>query len=592
MSLKQCAVFIAAFLILLFGLGASSIPTSAQAVQTIRVIPGETISAAFASALEYNRAGTPVRILIAPGIYREKGALSWRSVSNAAVTIEAEGEVVISGSDIWADGWQTSGEYLAHNWPYNFGLIPIPPEWTEAGVTMPDIVRRRELVAVDGVLLKQTLDCGAIPIGGFCVNENADILTLRLAVQPQKIEVGLRAALASFVGDNITIRGITWQHGIPRFYDSAVIIRASRNTIIEGNTFQANGGGALDTTETTSLISRGNLFTNNGATGWGGARNIGLLSENDTATANNWRGASGNPPFIGWSVAGVKHLYGRNVTYKGLTVIFNQAHGFWLDFDNQNVTILDLTSSDNANTGLFMEASIGPFVVQRARIERNAREGVYVANVATVGAGGDPPRAALTILDSVVKDNRKALFFGGEYPTRTVTDWQTGQRYNIPVAANVIMYGTQLIDSVAAIQHAQLGFADVFEPTYRGNENVIARPGSNQPILIGSVRWTLNQWQEATGEDADSVSIVPTGTATPTSTRTPTQTASRTPTPTATPSATFAPLPKSPTPSFTPTFTPTPTPTQTATVTPEPDFEWYFEIIIRGWKRKTPTPTP
>lgn len=134
--------------------------------------PFKTIGKALQIAQDNYRNGASVRIIIAPGTYRESLSLSGGSSGGSAgIILEAEkaGTAILSGSDIWAD-WQPdaadSKRYM-HAWPFQWGPCTAP----QGSPPLEEIVRRREIVFVNGNLLIQALSRNEMAEGSFFVDE-------------------------------------------------------------------------------------------------------------------------------------------------------------------------------------------------------------------------------------------------------------------------------------------------------------------------------------------------------------------------------------------------------------------------------------
>ena len=133
-----------------------------------QALPFKTIGRAAAAAVANNANQVGTKVLIGAGTYRESiYLLKTGRETDAPIVFEAAGEVIVSGSDVWT-GWQSvSGNNVwAHAWPYAWGLAPAPSGW-EPYVTLADIVRRREMVFVNGTALDQALSYSELQAGGF-----------------------------------------------------------------------------------------------------------------------------------------------------------------------------------------------------------------------------------------------------------------------------------------------------------------------------------------------------------------------------------------------------------------------------------------
>lgn len=496
-----------------------------------------TIQSALDAAKTPHATGQALRIQIAPGVYREN--LRWTSTSSAALTLDGAG-AVLTGSDraLWTS---LNSERYAIAWPYNWALSTVPKEWEEQ-VNVPLELRHREMVWVNDLPLLLSLACDTLALNRFCIDTINQRIVFRVSSEPQSVEVAMRETCLIFQGDNLIVRGLTVEHCAADLDKSGAIITGA-NIVLEKLTFRQNVSGGLNTSNTTNLSTRGLVFEDNGLTGWGGAYNVGMVSTGDTARRNNWRGFAYGA--TGWWIGAVKHLRETNVVYDGLTITDNLTHGLWMDFNHVGIVIRGLTSANNFNAGVYLEASPGAFTITDSRITNNALgtayASLYAANTTHV-----------TLKNVVVQSNRAALFIGGQSPCR-----QVGTAC-LPIAANWKIHNSTFNSPLASMQFAPPGIAD-FWTTYTADYNVWI--GRSNPFLVsGSRRLTLPQEQAESKQDQNSVDFVPTPTppVTITPSRTATLTLTRTPTP--------API--------VPTYTHTPS----ATENPTPGRHWVLRI--------------
>lgn len=542
-----------------------------EQIQTFSV-PGQyvTIQAALDAAKTPHSQGEAVRVEVQPGPYRE--SIRWQSVSNAALTIEAQ-NAVISGSD--AALWTSLGSGLySVKWDYNWALSTVPKDWT---ISVALELRHREMVWVDGKPLTLALSCADLKAGYFCIDIVNKRLQFHSTAEPQSVEIAMRETCAIIQGDNLTIRGLTVQHCASDLDKSGAII-TGRNITLEGMVFRQNVSGGLNTSNTTNLTTRNLLFADNGLTGWGGAYNTGLRSQDDSALRNNWRGYQHGE--TGWWIAGLKHLRSSNVVYTNLSLRDGLTHGGWWDFDHRDITFNNLQSTGNLNAGLYIEASPGAITVNGGRITGNARGAAYSGIFAT--------NSTNVILEGVYVESasRPALFIGGEQ-CRPVGGTC------LPVASGWQIRNSTFVSAHSAMQFAPGYGLDLHLKTVNADWNAYA--GRDKPILFPAPygRIPLSQYvamlataqplakQEQNSRDTiatltPSPSIVISATFTPTITRSRTPTASNTPTLIST---------KTPAP-IVPTATGTATPTPDATENPTPPGQhWVIRIegVLHIW---------
>lgn len=477
--------------------------------------------------------------------------------------LQSDGGAVLSGADLFA--WKDLGDNTySIAWPYNLGLWSIPANWP----AMSDVVRRREVLWINGVRLRQILTCSALTLEQYCVDEIADVILFRTARPIETVEAAVRSQLISVSNvSNVTIRGLTFTGTASNYDSSAVIFTNSSNILVEDSTFTEHNGGGLGIVSGQNITTRGNVYSNNGGTGYGASRIIGLSAENEIANGNNWRGGLGG--FVNWSAAGIKHLYLRNAVYSNITTNDNQTHGTWFDTDIQGASVVGLQSHRNLKYGLFLEALTGHVSVSASTLANN-QIGIFSGNTANV-----------SLNDITLTDNATGILIGGD-PTRPVKDFVTGANYSVPPAANWRLNRVNITGKGAAFRHGTGAF-DAYRTTLSADFNNLWKENSTTPYEVLSEKLSLEQWRVRTGQDANSTSLqiadipfTPTPTITPSPTLTLTQTATLTP-------------------SSTPTMQPTSN-AETATPTPEitqtPTDEWVllgiFRITIRVEQLATP----
>ena len=170
-----------------------------------QALPFKTIGRAAAAAVANNANQVGTKVLIGAGIYRESIDLPKNGhETEASIVFEAAGEVIVSGSDVWT-GWRKveGADVLAHAWPYTWGLAPVPAGW-EPHVKLKDIVRRSEMVFVNGAPLDQMLSHSELQAGRFFADEKAQKIYMRLPeglpVDNAAVEVAVRPKLFAASG--------------------------------------------------------------------------------------------------------------------------------------------------------------------------------------------------------------------------------------------------------------------------------------------------------------------------------------------------------------------------------------------------------
>ena len=462
--------------------------------------PFLTVSQGARAAQALNQQGIGVRVYIEPGIYREQVSFIQASQgTNFPVIFEGtlRGKVILDGADVWNTGWQQIGPNLyQHAWPYAWGLAPYPQGW-QGNVVLQDIVRRREMVFVNGHNVTQVLQQSDLTDFSFFVDENAQLLYLQLgsnlALSGAAIEVAIRPRVFEIQNkQNVVLRDLVFQHGNAAVQDPGVQVDGSNNILIEGCAFQWNNWIGLSLSATTNISLLNNTADRNGGTGFDIYNMKNLVVDSNETSFNNWRGARG--AFYGWSVAGAKlggvHL-GRVSNHNSAG---NRARGLWLDYDNRDVTVDTATLVWNFNDGIFVEANPGPILVQNSTMSNNQNaSGISGANSSDV-----------TLLNNSIAGNTvEQILITGDLD-RTVVNWETNTQANIQATRWTIKSNTVTSqDSSQALMVLSQNWTP-FLTTLSADYNVWTA-GGQQLFGVGPQWLTFPQWQSLVQADLTSV---------------------------------------------------------------------------------------
>jgi Right handed beta helix region len=408
--------------------------------------PLKTIQAAFEKMIPIKEAGSSVRILFYPGVYRDtligtESRPHWRIPDNSAwllLVAQEKGKAIFSGSDVWT-GWTNQGNGLwSKAWPYDWGAPGAGDDLTPGAPDVPELAARRELVFVNGQRLAQVLNQSELREGSFHVDETGNKLTLKLraGINPNTTttEVATREQLFYIWNhDNIAIRGLVFQHSANQFRQAAVAFqegqgRECRNIIVVDTVIINNGQLGLENYCDNARMKR-NQANDNGFGGiMGGSANGWLLEDNQT-NRNAWRSWAGG--YKGWATAGLKVLDVANFTARRHEAKYNYSEGFWIDTNNTNITLEDSTISHNLWNGVFLEASAGPFVVKNNLICNNGLADLMLSAVAKVTlennrilsnapVNQEVSGPSVAVFYSELRRN-DTLFGFGQFPMREIT---------------------------------------------------------------------------------------------------------------------------------------------------------------------------
>ena len=416
----------------------------------LRENPLKTFKAALEKAKGHLRKGEGTKIVIHPGVYREgELVIDGKSLGSAArdalLIIEGteKGQVILSGSKVWQpDTWKKTQQggtvYYEHDWPYDFGNDG--GAWGKHGPKKV-IAHRSEMVFINGQPLKQVLlekydyswpdssgGKGKHQYIGFDAPKNVlkpntfgvaelDENGNKIYIRPQegidfsqaKIEVATKQFLLRFFHmENVVLRNLSFQHsnsiiGVP---GAAVMFGPwygknefrSSNILIEDSDFRWNNGRGLSLINTKNVTLRRNTANYNGFAGIIVGTLMNAVWEDNETSFNNWRGYRGD--FVSWAIGGVKIHNTRNGVFRRHQSIGNMTRGLWFDNGNENILIEDLTAIHNIQ-GLFLEISLGPFIVRNALLADDQKVNFLIASATNISLensiiygvnGGDPVR--------------------------------------------------------------------------------------------------------------------------------------------------------------------------------------------------------
>ena len=313
-----------------------------------------------------------------------------------------------------------------HVWSYGWGLRSLPAGWEsswnyDGNGYKRDVLRRYEMVYVNGQPLRAVLSRAELVDGTFYVDEPGDKLYLRLptgvSLTGALVEVGLRPIVLTVTSrSNLTLRNFAVERNMGSLQDKAVWISKSSNIVLEGMYFRWNAYGGVGTAENTGLQIRGSVFSDNGVMGLGGNRDRNVLLEDSEIARNNWRGWPAE--YKGWDAIH-KWLEYRDAVVRRIRVVDNWGNGFYMDTDNQRITFQDSLVSGNQLNGVTVEMNEGPITFSNNRICNNAFTGFADAQSNYVSLLGNQ------IFGNGVNADYNILFTG-TYTGRYVTDYETG----------------------------------------------------------------------------------------------------------------------------------------------------------------------
>jgi len=462
-------------------------------------LPLRTIKQAIQKVEENNSKGIGVKVIIKKGVYRESIELPFRGNKQTDAPIIIEGDkkskTIIKGSDIWTD-WQRHKEtnIYTHKWEFKWGLAPYPPNW-EQFVTLEDIVRRREMIFVNGKMLEQVLSPVELKEGSFYVSEEKETVYIWLPsdidIKKAEIEVSVRKGLMRINGrKNVIVRNLIFMHDNTPVQGAAVNVVNSQNIIFEDCQFLWNNWGGFGFSACNNVVARRCIANYNGAVGMGAWKCRNILFEDNETSYNNWRGVRGN--FLGWAVGGVKALHIHNGLFKNHKSFQNQTRGFWFDSDCEDIIVDNAFWCDNLTDGIFIEANQGPITIKNSKICFNKSYGI-LSNSANV-----------SLENNIIYGNEKSQiqFMGGK--EIVLKNFETQKEHRIKPEgwkfSNNVIVGTKKNQILIDTQPWEFFFS-----TLSLSKNLYYNYENKNCFKIGSSIVTFSEWQNLTGGDLDSI---------------------------------------------------------------------------------------
>jgi len=397
--------------------------------------PLQTIQAAVNLANTRNQQNIATTIVVNPGVYRESiniGAA--KTAAPLVIQASTTGGSVISGSDVLT-GWQAlsghAGTYW-HSWTYNFGECSIPSGWPS---NIPTIARRTEMVFVNSVPLTQVLAESELRPGTFFVDESTNQMLITppsgTNVWNSTIEAAVRPQIFSMSGrSNVTVQGMVFQHANTCINQAAAVISGGSNVTVNDVQAMWNNWGGLMLADITNLYLENSIASHNGGVGFQGVRDVNTTLSYNESDFNNWRGAEG--ALYNWGMGGTKLMLMHTATVQDLYSYGNQAQGLWFDTDNKNITVNNATVAGSTMSALQLEANEGPITVENSHL-------------CTSLAGVTPlNQEKLTMKYNAFYNNGGFGQYSGEFYLQGragghgITDWQTGQYYDLRTTGTVL----------------------------------------------------------------------------------------------------------------------------------------------------------
>jgi len=400
--------------------------------------PFRTVQAAVNKGNYYNQQGVGVKIIVNAGIYREFVNIGNYRTTGATLTLQAAvpGTAVISGSDV-LNGWAASGGIYTKAWTYPISSCPVPGGWPS---TFAPIALRTEMIFVNGTPLTQVTAWADLRPGTFFLNTIYAMLHIYppagTDMSTALVEAAVRPSTFALVNrSNVVLRGLVFQHAAGCIVTSGANIFSSNNVLIDSVQARWNNWGGLGIYSSNNVTVQNSVANYNGGVGFYGDKGQNVLLSFNESDYNNWRGAQG--AFYDWGMGGTKFFQTHGATIQNHFSYNNQAQGLWFDTDNKNITINNVTLSGNLQAALQIERDEGPLTLQNSLL-CSSGAGVNVLTSTGVSIRNN------TFYNNGGNNNylQAELFVGGQKGGKIITDWITGQSYDLFTSGMVLSGNT------------------------------------------------------------------------------------------------------------------------------------------------------
>lgn len=463
--------------------------------------PLRTISAALALANRINRTSRAVRVEVRPGVYRESLSLPpsvHRTPARMVLAGTSANDVIVSGADVWT-GWKAAGGGVyTHDWTQAWGLEDVPDSSWASYLDRNDVselIRRREVMWVNGQRLRQVLTIAELAPGSFHIDEAG--ATVR-AMPPKgvdlsraTVEVAMRDRLLDVHGwSNVVVKGMTFRGAATHLEQSAVRFLDGRNVAIRDARIIENNWLGLALQYVDGAIVRRVSTSSNGVMGLSVYRSSNVrLIDVENSFNNTWRGRWSN--YFGWST-GAKLYRVRGVKIRRWRAVGNDANGLWLDTDVSDVSIRGSFMANNLRRGVFLEALQGPVLMAKNVVCDNGEYGVVdgKANGVTLRANRIFGNAEAQILFSGERGGRSFTTFDTGTPMTIRSSNWTLRRNVVGGAGDARVVGNHLDDSDWTLMRSSL----------RLSANRWQQASDPQPFTLPGKVVPFSMWRAATGE--------------------------------------------------------------------------------------------
>lgn len=331
----------------------------------------------FARAAE--KASPGDKVVIRDGIYREQVVAKNSGTAEAPILFEAApgAQVVLTGADRLT-AWQKAATGLpVYGVPWSHRFIGWSTHMTHPDDDYHRLIGRCEQVTIDGYLLRQVLEATQLAPGTFFVDISNQVLRVwdpgNRDLNKVFVEASVRQEVCRVEGEYVQLRGLHFRFAANMAQHGAVVLAGSHDSLEDCTIEGMNTSGA--TFSGGQQVIRRCVFRDNGQLGFGANGTHDLLFTECLVENNNTKGFD-----RGWEAGGDKLVLCRNAVLERSRFLRNRGNGIWFDIGNEQCVVRQCLISDNEDSGIFYEISLG----------LQAHDNVIVRNgfAATAGAWG------------------------------------------------------------------------------------------------------------------------------------------------------------------------------------------------------------
>ncbi|MEX0652620.1 MAG: right-handed parallel beta-helix repeat-containing protein [Phycisphaeraceae bacterium] len=396
----------------------------------------QSLGAALEQAKGHLNQGAGVRVLLAPGVYREgylhlHGDHDLTDAGREALLIiegAARDQVTVSGAVV--AGWEPhtwearpvdAGMHVyRHDWPYDWDVIDEEPDDVLIGF--------REMVIFNGQMLKQEASADALRPGRFHIDRDGQSIEIALDRQMlpgDQVEIAEKQSLLTIKRKhNLVLRNLNFLHSNPHIaggehgcvedpWGRAVEIcthgvadaEPNRNILIEACSFSLHNAAAVRVINARDVTLRNVKANTNGWKGIGLSFARNALLEDCETSYNAWRQLWSTSRFH--DSGGIKIIpFCDVVTLRRHAAIDNTVtHGIWTDWGNTNIILDEVRVSGHSAPPIHLEMGKGPHLIRNSHIKNEV--GILIRGSSNLTFDGNHIEAERGVLISLQEDSRQ-----------------------------------------------------------------------------------------------------------------------------------------------------------------------------------------